>query len=124
MAYSHDWESEGVHLKFWGATSGEEIDTAIGFIRNHSGLSRLKYAIADYLGVDEFCVTPYHALLIAAHDHWAKDTNAGLRIALVGNRADVLEAFRLYSESAVIKDFFEVRTFAALDEARNWAVCS
>lgn len=121
MAYRYEWEPLGIHIKIFGATSGEEIDKAIDHIRQHPELPRLKYAIADYLEVEEFCVTPYDALLMAAHDHWASEVNAALKIALVGKRGEVVEAFRRYANSAVIIDTFAVRIFDDLDEARAWA---
>jgi hypothetical protein len=31
MTYSHTWEPEGVYLKFWEDTSGQEIDVAIAY---------------------------------------------------------------------------------------------
>lgn len=122
MAYSHAWEVDGVYMKFWGTTSGEEIDEAIDHIRNHPDLPRLKYAIADYLEVDEFRVTSYQTLLIAAHDHSISSANPHLKIALLGNNAQILETFRLYAESPLIKDTFTVRIFRDMDVARSWAL--
>ncbi|MDP3540795.1 MAG: hypothetical protein Q8S26_19015 [Azonexus sp.] len=121
MAYRHDWLPNGAHIKFWGETSGDEIDEAIEHIRNSPDLAKLAYVIADYLGVTEFHVTRYQILLVAAHDHWMGDANANLKIALVGCQARILEAFRHYSESAVIKETFVVRTFTNLEDASHWA---
>ena len=120
MAYCHNWEPEGVYMKFWGKTSGEEIDEAISHLRNHPDLSGMRYAVADYMSVDEFLVTRYQTLIIAAHDHWMKDANSNLKIALVGSRPDILEAFQAYANSSVIMDTFQVRVFQALEEAKNW----
>ncbi len=121
MSYRHEWENNGVLIKFWGATSGSEIDEAIDQIRNSPDLSKLGYVISDYLVVDEFRVTRYDVLLIAARDHWVSVTNANLKIALVGGRSDVLNALKCYAASSVIKDTFEVCIFTDLVEARNWA---
>ena len=120
MTYSHVWEPEGVYMKFWGETSGQEIDEAIDHIRNHPDLPKLKFAIADYLDVDKFLVTRYQTLIIAAHDHWISKANANLKIALLGNKAEVLDAFSTYAESPVISGTFEVRTFTDLADARGW----
>jgi hypothetical protein len=107
-------------MKISGATSGCEVDTAMSLIRNHPDLPNMKYAIADYLDVDIFLVTTYDILIIASHDHWISKTNPRLKIALVGNRADILETFHKYASSAVIANTFLVRIFGVLDEARNW----
>ncbi len=120
MAYSHAWENDGVYMKISGETSGGEVDTAISHIRNHPDLPNMKYAIADYLDVDKFLVTTYDTLVIAAHDHWISEANPSLKIALVGNKAEILEAFHRYASSPLIKDTFEVLTCDTLDEARNW----
>ena len=123
MAYSHNWESQGVHLKFWGSTSGNEVDAAIDLIRHSPDLPKLTYVISDFLGVDEFTVTSYQTLVIAAHDHWIKDiANRQLKIALVSSKPEELAVFDLYANSPLIRDTFEVRTFTELAEARNWVV--
>jgi hypothetical protein len=73
------------------------------------------------LAVDEFQVSRYDVLLIAARDHWISLTNASLKIALVGGRSDVLHVLECYAASIVIKDTFEVCIFTDFVEARNWA---
>lgn len=83
----------------------------------------MKYAIADYLAVNKFLVSKYEVLIIAAHDHWIKDANPDLKIALVCSSLEILEAFQMYVESAVIKDTFDVKIFADLNEARTWVSC-
>jgi hypothetical protein len=123
MAYSHIWEPHGVHLKIWGDTSGDEVDTAIDLIRRSPELPKLLYVISDFLEVNEFRVTNYQTLIVAAHDHWVKDlVNRQLKIALVGSKEEVLAAFQLYATSPLIQNTLDVRVFMDLDEARSWVV--
>jgi hemerythrin len=121
MSHSHRWEPDGVHLKVWGETSKAEIDEAISHIRNSPELPKLNYVIADYLDVEEFHVSDYDTLIIASHDHWIIKSNPHLKIALVGTRPDVLHAFSVYANSAVIKDDFKVQTFPDMKSAKRWA---
>ena len=120
VTYKHEWLPSGAYIKFWGDISGDEIDEAFNHVRNSPDLAKLAYVIADYLEAVDFLVTRYQILLIAAHDHWMRDSNTNLKIAIVGTKAGIIEAYKHYCESAVIKDTFEVRTFTELCVAKNW----
>jgi hypothetical protein len=74
-------------MKFWGATSGDEIDQAIDHIRKSPGVANLTYVIADYLEVEDFPFTEHQTLLIAAHDHWVSKASPNLKIAPGGGSA-------------------------------------
>lgn len=107
-------------MKIWGVTSGAEIDNAIDLIRNHPDLPNIHFTIADYLEVDEFHVSVYETLIVAARDHWVSEVNPNLKIALVADKAEIIGALQRYAASSVIKDTFEVCVFSALQDARNW----
>lgn len=121
MAYHHDWEPDGVIVRFWGSTTGKEIDEAMELIRNHNKINEQRFIITDYLAVENFQVSTYEALIIAAHDYWISKSNDGIKIALIGEKPEILLAFQVYAQSALIKDTFEIGIFKAPELARNWA---
>ncbi|SDH19228.1 hypothetical protein [Propionivibrio dicarboxylicus] len=119
MPYQSEFESNGIYTKFYGRIHAGEIEEASRRLRNHPlALGRIDYCVCDFLDVDEFVITDFEVLMLAAHDHQAIDINPELRIAIVAADARVKAIARLYAGSPLMRR--NAGIFASLDEAYEW----
>lgn len=120
MSYFHESEPGGIYMKVFGDTTWIEIDEAVRHIRDHSNFSQMSYVIADFLEVGTFYISNYKHLLRASQDYEMAKANRNLKVALVGSRSDVKEAFEVWANSPMLKTQLNTKVFSNLDDARIW----
>ena len=120
MPISLDWEPRGVHYRHFGRLTATDLSEGSKQIAESPKFTEISYVISDFLEVEELAVTRYEALLRAAEDHWASKPNRTFKLALVGNKLEIVDAFDVYSNSSLVKNTFQVKLFSNLKDAREW----
>lgn len=119
MPYQSEFESKGVYTRYYGRVHANEIEEAGGRLRSHPlAVSRIEYCVCDFLDVEEFVITDFEVLMLAAHDHQIIDINPGLKIAVVAADAHAKAIARIYAGSPLMR--LNARVHDTLDAAYEW----
>jgi hypothetical protein len=118
MPHELSWEPHGAYNRYWGHVTGEEIEAAGAAIRQDCRALELQYVVSDFLAVESFEVTPYQALVTAAHDHAASLHNPGLRLAILTTDPQFAAVVQLYAESPLMT--LQVNVFETVADMRSW----
>lgn len=119
MPYQSEFESNGVYTRHYGRVDANEIEEAGGRVRNHPlTVAGIGYCVCDFLEVEEFVITDFEVLMLAAHDHQIIDINPGLKIAVVAVDARVKAIARIYAGSPLMR--LNARVYDTLDAAYEW----
>ncbi len=119
MSYSTEWETQGVHWRYWDTVSGEELIRSNLEIYGDERFDTMKYQIVDLSRINAFDVTRDQMLKIAAYDRAAALSNPRVKIAVVSRINSVTALARLY-HAENIQSPWETRLFETLQEARDW----
>lgn len=115
------WEKKGIYWKLYGVVTGREIEKLTVDIFSDPRFDDLKYAILDFLSIDDIVMSHEELESIAAQDMAAAITNPSIKIALVGSDP------RVKALAAAFNDMFGGHPWEAsyhenLAEARRWGL--
>ena len=118
MPHELSWEPLGAYSRYWGHVTGQEIEDAGAAIRQDRRARALRYVVSDFLAVESFDVTPYQALVTAAHDHDASRHNPGIRLAMLTTDPELTALVGIYAASPLMT--LQVRVFRCVAALREW----
>lgn len=118
MPYEICLEPGGVHKRFWGHVTGEELVASSLDLHASPQFEHLRYSINDFLAVDSYQINDMDVRLVTCFTIDASQANAHILIAIVTHDPQVrtlVEPFRRR-----IHPGHPVGIFATLDSARSW----
>jgi hypothetical protein len=118
MPYTLSWEEAGVYRRYCGDVSVAERRASFDRICGDVRFDDLRYAITDYLEVQEYEITESSTRESAAMHLGPLFTNPRIVIAAVAVRSDIVGAIREAMELGLISAPY--RIFSSVDDARNW----
>jgi hypothetical protein len=119
MPYQSIWEERGIHWKYTGLLTGDEILQSNMDIYGDPRFDRLRYQIVDMLGVETFDVSTESMEEVALMDVGASTTNPRVVVAVVATDAQGKRLNELY-ETVAGGASWETELFLSLEEARAW----
>lgn len=119
MAWVLSWEPRGVTKKYSGTVTALDLVAATEEVERDVRFDTLRFAINDFLDVEQLDVTEAGLKRVAAVDAAAALSNPNVRLAVVTHDPRVRALAELY---AATPGALPVRCFETLVEARRWAV--
>ena len=119
MPYEIRWEPAGVHWKYTGRLTGQDILQSNLQIYGDARFDDLKYQIVDLLDIDAIDAEPSHIKKVAYLDVAAARTNPGIKVAVVTERDTLKEWAQMYAEYSDASPW-ETMVFGNVEEARAW----
>jgi hypothetical protein len=119
MAYTTEWETQGVLWRYSGIVDGTELINSNLDIYGDERFDRMKYQIVDLTRVSAFNVTRDEMLKIAAYDRAASLSNPFVKVAVVA-KITAIKALTVLYDAENIKSPWETRIFDTVDQARAW----
>lgn len=117
MAYSIDWERDGVCISYTDVVGFYEFMKAVLTIHEHNDYSRFKYAIHDMTGVSRLDFSQVDMTQMLAQELGARYTNETIRASVVTSSPEMGELVRHFSSRTGL----EVGLFQTLEQARAWS---
>ena len=118
MPYEITWERGGAYRRYFGRVSIEERRRSFDEICADPRFDELRYAITDYLGVDDYEITSQATQEIAALHVGPWLTNPNIVIAAVVVDPQIVAAIEHFISLKFTKHPY--RIFPTLAEARAW----
>jgi hypothetical protein len=118
MPYTLSWEEAGVYRRYCGDVSAAERRASFDRICGDARFDDLRYAITDYLAVQQYEITESSTKEIAAMHLGPLFTNPRILIAAVAVRSDIVGAIREVIGLGLIS--VPYRVFSSVDDARTW----
>lgn len=118
MPYEIHLEPEGVHKRFWGHVTGEELIASSLDLHESPAFETLGYSINNFLSVETYRIDDMDVRLVSGFTIDASHANARILIAIVTRDPQVralVEPFRRR-----IRASYPVGIFPSLEEARDW----
>jgi hypothetical protein len=118
MPYEIRTEPGGVHKRFWGHVTGEELIASSLDLHASPAFEALSYSINDFLEVETYRVDDMDIRLVTGFTIDASHANARIVIAILTRDPQVralVEPFRRR-----IQPSYPVGIFSDLDDARSW----
>ena len=116
MPYVIVRESKGSYKKFSGYVTHAEFLQSIFDNNNDPDFDRMRYAINDFLDVQDHSVNIDHVNTAVVHGLGASFTNAKIKLAIVTIDPKICTLVRLYSSHVK----YPVKIFSTLSNARDW----
>lgn len=118
MAFCITWEVQRVYVQYSGPCSADEVLKVAILIQNDCRFDEIQAAIHDFSACDEVSYSKSDFEELAAGYIGAFFTNPRLKVALIGDRPDVLEM--LDHVVGVDVHSFPMRQFSKVAEAIDW----
>ncbi len=118
MPYEIHLEPGGVHKRFWGHVTGEELIASSLDLHESPKFETMRYSINDYLDVETYRIDDMDVRLVSGLTIDASHVNARILIAIVTRDPQVralIEPFRRR-----IQPSYPVGVFTTLEDARRW----
>lgn len=96
MPYQNKWNAKGLHRKFTGTISGQEILLSNLTVQGDERFDNIQYIFNDFTQIEGFEVTEENITLISTIDHIAVAYNEKLKIIIVADNEEFLTWARLY----------------------------
>ncbi len=120
MPYEMLWEARGLHRRYFGRTSDQEIFDSVIATESSARFDELRYILLDFLEVEEVAVSnPAFVKEIAAIDSAAALTNPHIKLAVVTAGPEIRKLAEAYAGQPLCA--YPVEVFSSLAEARDWA---
>lgn len=119
MPYESIWEKKGIHWKYSGTLTGEELLQSNMDIYGDPRFDSLRYQIVDLLGVESFDVSAESMEEVTLMDVGASTTNPRLVVAVVATDTQGQRLEELY-DTVAGGAAWEAEVFESLEEARVW----
>ena len=119
MSHELIWEAEGVHKRFWGDLTGNELAETVETVAAHRDFDTLRFILNDFLGVATHDIDSDSLERITISRLGSRFTNPRIRVLLVTrnpalfNLADVTKPGSFPATN-------ETKGFETLGEAREW----
>jgi len=121
MPYEITWERRGVYRRYFGRLTDAEFIGAVVEVEGSPRFYDIRYAILDFLEMEEFVVRNESFLEeTAALNFAAAMSNPNIKVAVVAVSPVVLRLAEQYKAHALRPYTTEV--FSTLAEARTWVV--
>lgn len=118
MPYEITWEPRGLYRRYFGRVTIDERRRSFEEICADPRFDALRYAITDYLGVDDYEVTSEATREIAALHIGPLRTNPRIAIAAVVADPKIVAAIEEFISLKYTRQLY--RIFATVAEARAW----
>jgi hypothetical protein len=118
MPFELSWESRGVYRRYVGNVTADERRRSFELICADPRFDALRYAITDYLGVEQYEISDDNTLEIAALHIAPLVTNPAVCLAAVAVDERVVAAIEAFIALQLITQPY--RIFATVDAARAW----
>ena len=119
MPYESIWEEKGIHWKYSGTLTGDELLQSNMDIYGDPRFDSLRYQIVDLLGVESFGVSTESMEEVTLMDIGASTTNPRLVVAVVATDAQGQRLNELY-DTVSGGAAWETEVFESVEEARVW----
>jgi len=119
MPHSYTWEPEGLHRKFTGTISGDEILASNFELQIDPNFKTIDYIINDFTAVTGHSIKTAHTNTYASTDEIASNNKGNLKVAIVVTDGPLVALANNYREQ-MIDNKFECSVFETIDEARKW----
>jgi hypothetical protein len=123
MPLKEIWEEKGLHWKFSGDVTGDEILRALLRRDMDCRFRGMRYLIVDFGKIDAYLVSEDETLKVAEYDAELEGLAPGLRVAIVSERDDVFQSTDVYNDENV-ETSWKIKIFSELTAARAWAMQS
>lgn len=118
MPYEIRIEPGGVHKRFWGHVTGEELVASSLDLHESPGFEALHYSINDFLEVETYRIDDMDVRLVTSFTIDASHANARILIAIL--TCDPMVRALVQPFRRRIQHSHPVGIFRSLDEARSW----
>lgn len=119
MAYVNNWEHKGIYRKYDGEITGKDILHAVQEVEADVRFDDIRYVISDFLDISGIRYERKDIVLLASIDRAAAMTNPDIKVAVIINSPEMMDAVKIYTDSLGSPPY-PTRTFATLAEARAW----
>ena len=119
MSYKNNWEDNGLHRKFTGKITGQEILESNLSIQGNPRFDHIKYVLNDFLSITEFEITTADVNIISTVDNVAAISKKKLKIAIVADDKNLLKWINEYLKMMQGSPY-DAAVFSAYDDALNW----
>ena len=120
MPHTTESTETGVHIRFHGTVSFDEIHSAQGEVWSRLDWDTIRYAILNFLEVETLAIDEAVAQAFSFMDKAAVQHRRELKVALVAVKPDNIQLLEAYV-STLAGTAIEARIFADRDEAIAWA---
>ena len=121
MPHTNTWEPAGLHRKFTGTISGDEILESNFGLHSDPDFQTINYIINDFTEVTGHSIEVIHTKVYASTDEIVSNTKGNLKIALIVTQGPLIALAESYSEE-MKGNRFECAIFQTIDDARKWIV--
>ena len=119
MSYKNNWEDNGLHRKFTGKITGQEILESNLSIQVNPRFDQIKYVLNDFLSITEFEITTDDVNIISTIDNVAAISKKSLKIAIVADNTDLLKWINEYLKMMQGSPY-ATAVFSTSDDALKW----
>lgn len=118
MPYRITWEEHGIHVRYTGIVTTEEVLAYATEVQGDARFDDIRYSLNDFSACEGVVSSQPALELLAAGDNGAAASNPRVKIAVVTDRQDVIDTVRAYLEIGLSR--YPLRIFPTLTEARAW----
>ena len=119
MAYTLDWEDQGVCCAYEGVLTNDQLIEVDRQIISHPDFVSFRYGIADFTLVEQFDIGRVGVTETSHADKVVAPSNPNFRVAIVAP-AMVMKGFARMWELTGGADVWETKIFDDIKSARQW----
>ncbi len=119
MPHKNTWEPGGLHRKFTGTISGDEILESNFELHTDPNFQTINYIINDFTAVTGHSIEVAHTQAYAITDEIISNTKGKLKISLVVTQKPLIALANSYRKE-MIGNRFECEIFKTIEDARKW----
>ena len=119
MASINTWSDNGLHRKFAGNVTGDEILESNFELHENPKFQKISYVINDFIDITSYAIDREHLEIIAKTDSIISMTKGALKTALVvadDESTELAYAYKKITEGSL----FQCEVFLSFDEALDW----
>ena len=120
MSFINNWEDNGLHRKFTGEITGQEILESNLSIQGNPRFDHIKYVLNDFSSITEFEITSADVNIISTIDNVAAISKKSLKIAIVADDKNLLKWINEYLKMMQGSPY-ATALFSSNDDALKWA---
>lgn len=120
MPHTTESTETGVHIRFHGTVSFDEIFSGQSETWEHPDYDNFRYVIVDFIDVETLAIDEADAQTFGFMDNSAVKQRRELKMALVAVKPEIIQLFEAYA-STLDDTAMEARIFTDRDKAIAWA---
>ena len=121
MSYQHEWEKEGVYVKFSDKLTSLDLITSNSQMVGKSEFQDAKYAIVDFNHINEIDIGDIDVKIAESFAVSVNPYNPNIKVALISTHSELQELIEKYIEFTQLKiPHAQQKSFENLEEARKW----